>query len=102
MYLKKGKKFEKQPGIFTHFGGCVINHATFEVVEANPNGVAYEKGIREKDILIKINNQDISYMGIVEFQKSLPKLLVSKDGKRTWTFKRGDETYTVSFKKSEK
>jgi C-terminal processing protease CtpA/Prc len=99
MYLKKGKNFSKPPSIFTNWGstGFVTNPANFEVVKVDPNGPAYEKGIREKDILIKINNRDISYMGIVEFQKSLSKLLVSEDGKRTLTFKRGDETFTVEF-----
>jgi len=99
MYLKKGKNFDKQPSIFIHLGstGCVINPANFEVVKADPNRLAYEKGIREKDILIKINNHDISYMSIIEFQKSLSKLLVSEDGKSTWTFKRGEETFTFDF-----
>ncbi len=103
MYLKKGKNFDKFPSIIIFLGstGCGINPVNYEVVESDPNSLAYERGIKEKDVLIKINNQDISHMNLTEFKEFLLKTPASEDGKRTWTFKRGDEIFTVTFTKQD-
>ncbi|MBN1973490.1 MAG: aspartyl protease family protein [Sedimentisphaerales bacterium] len=101
MYLKKGKDYDKQPPIHiiledTRF---TINSRSHAVEIIDPNSLAYEKGIREKDVLFMINHYDISSLNVAE----LMNLPVSADESNEiiFTFKRGEETFTVEFAKQE-
>lgn len=104
LYLQKGKNFDKQLIIQVAIGetGCFINAASHEVIKVNKNTPAYEKGIREKDILIKINDYDLTLLDIAELMELPSRISKSENEEGTLTFKRSEETYTVSFKKSEK
>ena len=105
MYLKKGENFNKPPSINISLYQFNLNIRksgdNIIAFEIDPNGLAYRKGIRQKDILLKINDQDVSSFGIVEFLEFLSQLSVPKDGALTFTFKRGDDIIEVSFEKSD-
>ena len=55
----------------------------------------------EKDVLIKINDHDITSLNVVEFWEFLSKLSVPKDGSLTFTFNRGDDIIDVSFSETD-
>jgi hypothetical protein len=97
MYLKKGKNFDKSVSINILLGdtGCTIIAPDYIVSHVDPNGAAYKKGIREKDVLIKINNHNISSLDVVEFME-LP-ISVPKNGVLILTFKRGNDIINTSF-----
>ncbi len=99
MYLKKGKNFDKQQELCIYIGhtGCILNPFDYSVMKIDPNGSAYKKGIREKDILIKINDYDISSLSLAEFMKFAPEQSMSKNGEVLFTFKRGDDIFIVNF-----
>ena len=98
MYLKKGNNFDQphRPTIFLSIEGigCKVNTDSFVVTEVDPNGSAYRKGIREEDILTKINGQDVSPLSIVELTELLSQLSAQENRERTFTFKHGDEIIT--------
>lgn len=100
MYLKRGKHFDEQPIFLSIIGiGCKVHGESHIVLEVDPNGAAYRKGIREKDILIKINDQDASSLGVVEFMAVVSQLAAQENGEITFTFKHGDEMITFPFGK---
>jgi len=105
MYLKKGRDFNKPAGIdiSLYQFNLEIRKSGDNIIafEIDPNGLAYRKGIIQKDILLKINDQDLSSCSIVEFLEFLSQLSVPKDGALTFTFKRGDDIIEVSFEKSD-
>ncbi len=95
MYLKKGGNFDKQPLVFLIEGLCKVRAEGFAVVEVDPDGPASEKGIKETDILVKVNGRDISSPGIAGFVEFLSHVSVPTDAEITFTFKHGDEMITV-------
>ena len=99
MYLKKGQNFDRQQKLCIYIGntGCVLNADDYSVIKADPNSLAYKKGIREKDILIKINDNDISSLTLSEFMK-LP-FSANEHGEVLFTFKGGDGIFIVKFMK---
>jgi hypothetical protein len=99
MYLKKGKNFDKPVNINIFIGntGCILITPGYIVTQVDPNGTAYKKGIREKDVLIEINDHDISSLNPVEFMELQSQLLVPKEGGYTFTFKRGNDIINTSF-----
>jgi hypothetical protein len=104
MYLKYSNKLDKQPAIYIALGqtGCIINAVNHEVTKVDPNSPSYKNGVREKDILIKINDLDVSSLNVVEFM-TLPSKLSAADKKEiTFTFKRGEEIIEISFNKNDK
>lgn len=105
MYLKKGENFNKPASINISLYQFNLNIRksgdNIIAFEIDPNGLAYRKGIRQKDILLKVNDQDVSSLGVVEFLEFLSQLSVPKDGALTFTFKRGDDIIEVSFEKSD-
>ena len=104
MYLKKGKNFDKRPTIIMPLGitGCEINSENYVVTKVDPNSSAYKKGVRENDILIKVNDQDVADMDLTEFMKFLIELPTANGGRIPFTFKRGDDTFTAVFIKKAK
>ena len=103
MYLKKGKNYDEQPDISIPIGvtGFVVNSKDYVVEKVDPNSSAYKKGVREKDILVKVNDENIQNMNITEFMKCLMKLPDANGGRIPFTFKRGDETFIAVFIKKQ-
>ncbi len=99
MYLKEGKNFDKRPTIIMPLGitGCEINSENYVVTKVDPNSSAYNKGVRENDILIKVNDQYVADMNLTEFIKCLMKLPDTNGGRIPFTFKRGENTFTAVF-----
>ena len=102
IYLKKGKNFDKGTSVRISLGetGCILSSENYLVVNVDANGPAYKKGIREKDILIKINDLDVTSLNMVQFME-LPLSVQPENGKLTFTFKRGDGIFTVDFVKQD-
>ena len=102
IYLKKGKNFDKGTRVRISLGetGCILSSENYLVVNVDANGPAYKKGIREKDILIKINDLDVTSLNMVQFME-LPLSVQPENGKLTFTFKRGDGIFTVDFVKQD-
>ncbi len=105
MYLKKGKTFDK-PYMLDFSDkkiGLTINLSgkSIWVSKVDPNGPAYKKGIRQNDIISKIQVDDkiLTSIDIIEFIKFLPELSQRQDATKIYTLKRGSETFTVSFVK---
>ncbi len=103
MYLKKGKYFDKQPiiPILIAQTGCTINSDNYVVTNVDPNSLAYSKGIREEDTLIKINGRDISNVDVLESVKFWTIQFIPGNTEMSFTFKRGNEIVTISIRKSE-
>ncbi|MBN1972801.1 MAG: aspartyl protease family protein [Sedimentisphaerales bacterium] len=100
MYLKKGKNFDKQSNVnakISFIAGCLLESENHVISSVDPNGPAYQKGVRNGDILIKICDQDISNMSFTEFFKFITQFSVPEDGKVPLIFKRGEETFKVEF-----
>ena len=103
MYLKKGKNYDKQPDISIPISaiGCVINYKDYVVEKVDPNGLAYKKGIREGDTLIKIDGRDTLSFNVVEFFTFWGKLYSPEKFTIDLIFKRGEDTFTVIFTKQD-
>ncbi len=106
MYLKKGKNFDKPSSINVKIpliAGCLLESENHVISSVDPNGPAYQKGVRNGDILIKICDQDISNMSFIEFFRFITQFSAPEDGKIPMIFKRGEEVFTVEFvRKTEK
>ena len=99
MYLKEGDRFSKT-GDFPISLSCGFDMIRDEnniiIGTVDSNSVAYTKGIRQKDIVIKINSQDVSLHSTRElyvYLTSLPK----NSEKFAITLKRGYNTFEVVF-----
>ena len=103
MYLKKGKYFDKQPiiPILIAQTGCTINSDNYVVTNVDPNSLAYSKGIREEDTLIKINGKDISNVDILESVKFWTIQFIPGNTEMSFTFKHDNEIVTITISKSE-
>ncbi|MBN2588631.1 MAG: aspartyl protease family protein [Sedimentisphaerales bacterium] len=101
MYFKKGNNYDKQPPIHIILGDTrfTINSRSHAVEIIDPNSLAYEKGIREKDVLFMINHYDISSLNVAELM-NLP-VSADENNEIIFTFKRGDEVFIVEFTKQD-
>lgn len=105
MYLKKGKDFDRPTGFplsleQLDFTLC-RNRGNTVVSSIDPNGLGHRKGIRQDDVLLKIDGQDVSSYGLVELVEFFSQLHKEEDEVITFTVKRGDETKHVSFGKND-
>ncbi len=98
MYLKRGKDFHKQSLIYHIKGLFKLSAEDFTVLEVDPDGPAYGR-IREKDILVRINDRNVSSLSVVGWVKFLSQLSVPKGGELTFNFKRGDKMVTIAVSK---
>ena len=71
------------------------------VTELDPNGLAYSKGIREKDILIKVNELDVSSFHIEEHMNIDTQLSLQNREEVIFTFKCNDEIIVIPVSKSD-
>ena len=105
MYLKKGKHFDRPADVpisFENLNFKLRRHRNNIFVDSiDPNGLAYKKGIRQNDVLLKVYDQDISSYGLVELVEFLSQLHKEEDEVITFTVKRGNETKHVSFGKND-
>jgi len=105
MYLKRGREFDKSTISFLSLEGLDFqlcrkrNDICVSVVD--PNGPAYRKGIRQGDILLNIDSQDVSSYGLVELVEFLSQAREKQDGVLKFTLKRGDDIMHISFVKSD-
>ena len=67
------------------------------------NGLAKEKGIKENDVVTKIqvNEQVLTSFDTIEFIEFFTQLPKPEDRTYTFTFKRGEEIFTVEFTKQD-
>lgn len=105
MYLKKGRHFDSPTETHVSIGGLGFElrrrRNNIFVDSIDPNGPAYKKGIRQNDIIVKLDNQDISSYGLVELVEFLSQTHKEKGEVVTFTVKRGNETKHVSFGKND-
>jgi hypothetical protein len=98
MYLKKGKYFDRPSDTYLSFKSfnfvLRLNHNNIFVSSVDPNGLAYEKGIRQNDIIVKIDGQDVTSYSLIEIF-----FLISQPDREnlTITIKRGDEIKEAFF-----
>ena len=106
MYLKKGKDFDKPsiPPIYIQGLNFAIQYSGRKAIVSyvDPKGPAYLKGIRQNDILIKMNDINITSFGIMEFTDFWTNFFSKPLDILSFTFMRGDNIITVSFEKSDK
>lgn len=102
IYLKKVADFERPDYIPLFISGFEFTLGVEKdgifVESVELNGPAYKKGIRPKDIILKVNNQDVTSYGLTKFVHFLLSLSKQRniDG-ITFTIKRGADVNEVSF-----
>ena len=105
MYLKKGKHFDRPTDTrisVENLGLKLRRHRNNIFVDSiDPNGPAYKKGIRQNDIIIKLDDQDVTSYSLTELVEFLSQLHKEEDKVITFTVKRGNETKHVSFGKND-
>ena len=99
MYLKRGRDFNRQLLILYFEGICKVRAEDSTVLEVDPNGPAFGRGVREEDVLTEVNGREVSSLGVVEWVEFLSQMSVQKDCEITFTFKRGGEMITVPISK---
>lgn len=71
MYLKKGEHFDRPTEAhisIEDLGFELRRHRSNIFVDSiDPNGPAYEKGIRKNDIIVKLDDQDVTSYSLTEF-----------------------------------
>lgn len=105
MYLKKRMGFDRPSDTKVELKGLdFAMHRKYNnifVSSINPNGLAYRKGIRQDDIMLKIGEQDVASYGLVELVEFLLQLRKQEDEFITFTFKRGNDIIHISFRKND-
>jgi hypothetical protein len=98
MYLKKGKYFDRPTALCLAPNdlGFTLRRKQNDIFvsEVDPNGPAYAKGIRQKDIIIRVGDQDVASCSLTEL---LPLISQKDKEELTITIKRGDAIKQVSF-----
>jgi len=98
IYLKKGKYFDKPTALFLSRSdlGFTLRRRQNDIFvsDVDPNGPAYAKGMRQQDVVIRVDNVDVASHSLSE----LWPLLSQKDKEElTITIKRGDDIEQFSF-----
>ena len=103
MYLEKGKDFNKPwvPPIYIEGVKFAIQYSGSKAIVsfADPNGLAYAKGIRKGDLLVKINDVDITSFNVMEFTDFWTNFFSKPLNVLSFSFKRGENIITVTFVK---
>jgi len=105
LYLKKGEGFDRPGDVSVKLkildfeiqrkGGSIY------ISSIDPNSLAYEKGIRQNDVLLKVDDQDVSAYGLAELVECFSQLHKQEDEIVTFTLKRGNDIINVSFGKND-
>jgi hypothetical protein len=98
MYLKRGRYFDSPSAVdfsLEDFGFSLrCRQNNIFVSEVDPNGPAYAKGMRQQDVVIRVDDVDVASHTLSE----LWPLLSQKDEEElTITIKRGDDIKPISF-----
>jgi hypothetical protein len=98
MYLKRGRYFDSPSAVgfsLEDFGFSLrCRQKDIFVSEVDPNGPAYAKGMRQQDVVIRVDDVDVASHTLSE----LWPLLSQKDKEElTITIKRGDDIKPISF-----
>jgi len=105
MYLKKRTGFDRPNDVKVELKGLDFAMQrkcnNIFVSSIDPNGLGHRKGIRQDDILLKIENQDVSSYGLVELVEFFSQPPKEQDGVLTFTLKRGNDIIHVSFRKND-
>lgn len=100
MYLKKGKHFDRPTNIHVSIedlGFDLRRHRNNIVVDSiDQNGPAYKKGIRQNDIIVKLDDQDVTSYSLTGLL-TLLRLLPTDIENLVITIKRGDDIKNFSF-----
>jgi hypothetical protein len=98
MYLKKGPYFDNPSPLWLAPKdlGFTIRRKQNDIFvsEVDPNGPAHAKGIRQKDIIIRVGDQDVASCSLTGL---LPLISQKDKEKLTITIKRDDAIKQVSF-----
>ena len=101
MYLKKGMNFSKPsiPPIYIEGLEFAVQYVGTKAIVTfvDPNGLAYSRGVRKNDILVEINETDITSFSVAEFTEFWTKLFIRPVSILSFTFRRGDDMMTVTF-----
>lgn len=105
MYLKKRMGFDRPSDIKVELKGLDFamqrRGDNIFVSSVDPNSPAYKKGIRQNDLLLKVDDQDVSSYGLVELVEFLSKLYKEENEFITFTLKRGNDIIHISFRKND-
>jgi hypothetical protein len=100
MYLKKGSYFDKPTLGYVSLKklGLVLRRKRDDIFvsSVDPNGPAHNKGIRQNDIILKVNDQDVTSYSLTELATFLLSLLPDIESV-TITIKRDNGVRQVSF-----
>ncbi|MBN1805072.1 MAG: aspartyl protease family protein [Sedimentisphaerales bacterium] len=104
MYLKKGEYFER-PGT----ANVLLKQAGFSLLRksenifvssVDPNSPAFEKEIKKNDTILKINNQNVTSYGLIEFIEFLSRMHEQENENITFTIRRGNKIIQKYFEKA--
>jgi hypothetical protein len=106
MYLKKGKTYERPPFILATLEilGFTIRPTPEAVVveSVEPNSPAEHKGIKTGDIILKVDDLNVTFDNLTRFAVLLNSLALEPDSYSVEiTIKRGDDIKQVSFGKGD-
>lgn len=106
MYLKKGKTYERPPFILATLEilGFTIRPTPEAVVveSVEPNSPTQHKGIKPGDIIVKVDDLDVTFDNLTRFVVLLNSLALQPDRNSvTIAIKRGDVVKQVSFAKAD-
>jgi len=101
VYLEKTANFDNSAGISLSISGFdfkVIKRNSIVVESIDASGLGYKKGIRKDDVILKVNNYDVSAYSISQFANFLTPLVKEQDLDRfDFTIKRKGETQIINF-----
>jgi hypothetical protein len=99
IYLKKGKYYDSPTALWLSPSdlGFTLRRKQNDIFvsEVDPNGPAYAKGIRQKDIIIRVGDLDVASYSLTEL---LPLISQKDEEKLTIAIKRGDGIKQISFR----
>lgn len=106
MYIEKGKDFDKPaiPPMYIQGLEFALQYSGHKAIVSfvDPNGPAYMKGIRQNDILIKINDVDITSFDVMKFSDFWSNFFSRPVSVLSFTFRRGDDIITINFIRRDK
>jgi hypothetical protein len=101
MYLEKGMNFNKPsiPPIYIEGLEFAVQYVGTRAIVTfvDPNGPAYVRGVRKNDILIKINDIDITSFSVTEFTEFWTNLFSRPVSVLSFTFRRDNDIITIAF-----
>jgi len=105
MYLKKRTGFDRPSDVKVELKGLDFaiqrRGGNIFVSSIDSKDLAYKKGIRQNDLFLKVDDQDVSSYGLVDLVEFLSQLHKEEDEFITFTLKRGNDIIHISFRKND-